>query len=106
MSLLDVYMFRAKPGRAADIVTYTRELNEFSSKFSVPKTRLFTTQVGGEATGIRVWITEFDDVRAWGASHATMEASPDQPNLIGKLFGPDAPWEPESRRLLREIVLS
>ena len=105
MSFFDVYTFRPKPGRSADTATVTRELNEFSSKYGVSKTRLFTTQVGGESTGMRVWLTEFEDVRAWGAAHATMEASPDLGPLIDKIFGPVAPWEPVSRTLLREVVL-
>jgi hypothetical protein len=105
MSVVELYKFRVKPGRAGDVASMERQANERVSRLGLPKGRMFNTAVGGDDTLSRVLIIEYEDLHQWSNAMVKSLTAPDYAEFARKWFGEDSPVELLSRSLLTEVTV-
>lgn len=96
---------RVKPGRMADYLARSADINQYVLRSGALSVRRFMALVAGENSGTVFSIVEYADMNAFAAAWQTRSADPEWPALVEAVAGADGPVVPRSHSLATEIPL-
>jgi hypothetical protein len=105
MAVRNVSTYRAVLSRTAEVMELFRESKRFHEGLGA-RVSVSTAVIGGTA-GTYLYVTEVDDIAAWGALEERIAAARDTGGapLAAALGGSDPPLTIEGRVLIRDVSL-
>lgn len=102
MTVATVTAWRVAPGRNADFMELAAKGKAIQESHG-GRVRLFQAALAGEATGTISFVIEHDDLAAYSAFTASLEADADWLALFATAFGADSPATMVSHSLVNEL---
>ena len=105
MSVLNVTVSRAKPGKRDDAIALAAEAKKLLERHGAQNCRLLVASTAGEATGTYVFTTEFQNHQALGVFGDATAGDAELDALLNRISAEKSPIVIESQSLASEIPL-
>lgn len=105
MAVIHSSISRVKPGRLEDVLSMTLECLKVQERLNVTTGRLLTAALAGEASGLSVFSTEFEDIDEYARYAEVAGQDQEMQSLFGRAQAADSPVVIEQQSLATEVPL-